>query len=220
MAVFDLDCLIPFGINAYGSPVAHDFESLGPLFVSGSHPSARSSVVCTILNGARVRGHHAVYLGNWMSTRSVALLAENGVQASSQLPTIADLAERTLKELSKRREQFALSGWSSYQDAPVGERPNLIVFAVDTWSNIASKQHSPDPTTQRENGFRSRAAEASIELFRHGAEYGIYSVIVQSADGGEEGVPALKLYERHHAFYDDGVRPALDVELWERDALA
>jgi hypothetical protein len=153
-----------------------------------------------------------------MSTHSVALLAENGVQASSQLLTIADLAERTLKELSKRREQFALSGWSSYQDAPVGERPNLIVFAVDTWSNIASKQHSPDPTTQRENGFRSRAAEASIELFRHGAEYGIYSVIVQSADG--EGVPALKLYERLHAFYDDGVRPAVDVELWERDALA
>lgn len=220
MAVFDLDRLIPFGTDADGSPVAHDFESLGSLFVSGSHPSARSSVVCTILNGARVRGCRAVYLGNWMSTRSVSLLTENGVQASSQPPMMADLAERTLDELSKRRKQFALSGWHSYQNVPVSERPDLIVFAVDTWSNIASKQHSTDPTTQRENGFRSRAAEASIELFRHGAEYGIYSVIVQSADGEGEGVPALKLYERHHAFYDDSVRPAVDVELWERDALA
>lgn len=215
MAVFALDRLIPFGTDADGSPVAHDFESLGPLFVSGSHPSARSSVVCTVLNGARVRGYRAVYLGNWMSLRNVPLLAENGVQASSQLPTMADLAERTLKELSRRRKQFALSGWPSYQDVSVSERPDPIIFAVDDWATIASAQHSTDPKTQETNGFRSRATEASIELFRHGAEYGVYSIIVRDADG--EQAPALRLYERRRAVYHDGIGPAVGVELWERD---
>ena len=218
MAVFDLDRLIPFGTYADGTPATHDFDALGALKVQAVNPPARSSAVFTIVNGARVRGYEAFYLGPWTRVNNVPHLVANGVQASVFFEEMAEMADSMVDILVARRTQFALEGWNSFRDAPEEMRPRPIVYAVDEWSNIAGTLHSNDPATLRENELRKRATEASVELYRFGAPYRIHTVISQDSDpSGDPSGACLSLTKPGFADYQDGRGFMAEVALWKRD---
>lgn len=218
MAVFDLDRLIPFGTYADGTPATHDFDALGALKVQAVNPPARSSAVFTIVNGARVRGYDAFYLGPWTRVNNVPPLTANGVRATVRLPEIVEMAERTVDILYERRKQFALEGWNSHRDVPEEHRPEPILFAIDEWSNIASVQHSKDPESLRENELRKRATDACIELYRFGALYRIHVVISEGLDpSGDPDGCCLVLTKPGFADYQNGRGFMAEVALWKRD---
>lgn len=209
---------MPFGTYPDGSPAAHDFDAHGALKVQSANPTARSSAVFTIVNGARVRGYEAFYLGPWTRVKHVPHLVANGVRATVALKEMSQLSERARNILAERRHQFAVEGWETFHDAPEAIRPRPVLYAVDDWSNIAGTPHSNDPKTLQENEFRKQAADASIELFRFGAPYRIHTVISEGLPPlGDPHGACLALTKPGFADYQNGRGPVREVALWKRD---
>jgi hypothetical protein len=217
VAVRDSDELIPFGEFADGTAACHDFDKYGALTVYGVMPEQRAATLATIVNGGRVRDYEGFYLSTRPEETKVHGLLANGVRASASLDELPVLAEDAAELLAERRKQFALEGWNSFAEAHAVADMSRVVYAIDGWEGIAATLHSNDPLTLRENEFRRRTAQASIELYRFGAPYGIHVIMSQFTRLPDSTGASLTIERPGVGAYENQRDEPATVTLWERD---
>ena len=157
---------LPFGVRDTGEPVTWNVDVSPHLLVTGTTGFGKSSTGQVLLESAVLKGWDLVVCDPNKGANDFLPLRDRCLAFATSLPATQAALRWVWDEMHRRVAWLKERGVGNVRDLPVGERPRMILVAVDEFNSLVGEpdrsKANPgnDPTIANAN-LRAQAANAS-----------------------------------------------------------